>query len=112
MRRFLLLMSIALVFLSAGLAEKKPRAKSKPAPVEHNSTFTGCIDQKGENYVLTGDVELRTIAVLHGDGFDDDNFAREMGHKVKIEGTLTGDADPKTIRVKRVTKISDSCSPD
>lgn len=94
-----------------GSAQKK-KTKGNPARAAKTASFTGCIDQKAENYVLTGDRELRTIAVLHGDGFDDDNFARDMGHKVTIEGTLAGDADPKTIRVKKVTKISDSCAPD
>jgi hypothetical protein len=92
---------------STGIAADK-----KTKRTEKTSSFTGCIDQKGENYVLTGDTQLRTIAILHGEGFDDDNFAREMGHKVVVQGTLAGDAEPKTIRVKKVTKISDTCAPE
>lgn len=104
---------LLLLVASAGYAaDKKPQKGRKPAPAQRTATYTGCIDQKGENYVLTGDRELRTVAILHGDGFDDDNFAREVGHKVTIEGTLAGDADPKTIRVKKVTKIADFCAPE
>lgn len=96
----------------ASAADKKPSKPAKRAPAASTTMFTGCIDQRGDNYVLTGDKELHTVAILHGDGFEDDNFAREMGHKVTVEGTLAGDADPKTIRVKKVTKISDTCAPD
>jgi len=113
MTRLLVLIAAATVTFSSvgGAADKKPAKPSKGAAVKTTS-FTGCIDQRGENYVLTGDKELRTVAILHGEGFKDDNFARDMGHKVTIEGTLTGDADPKTIRVTKVTKISDSCAPE
>src|SRR4051812_8048254 len=96
MIRFLasaMLPAIMCMGIAAG-ADKKP---GKRAPAAKTTTFTGCIDQRGANYVLTGDKELHTVAVLHGDGFEDDNFAREMGHKVTIEGALAGDADPKTI---------------
>lgn len=114
MKGFFALLTTVVMLLSSdsAAAQKKSKApkESKPARGEKISTFTGCIDQKGEDYVLTGDRELHTIAILHGDGFKDDNFAREVGHKVSIEGTLAGDADPKTIRVKKVTKISDFCA--
>jgi hypothetical protein len=111
MQRLMLVLATVLM-IGSGSTVSGQKKKAKPARVEKTSSFTGCIDQKGESYVLTGDRELHTIAILHGDGFDDDNFAREMGHKVTLEGTLEGDADPKTIRVKKVTKISDSCAPD
>jgi hypothetical protein len=105
--------ALVLACATAGAQTKaKAPGKTKPPRAEKTHSFTGCIDQKGENYVLTGDRELHTIAILHGDGFNDDNFARDMGHKVIVEGSLAGDADPKTIRVKKVTKVSDSCAPE
>jgi hypothetical protein len=112
MTRLLVLISAVMLMSTsvAPAADKKPAKRGKGAPAVKSTSFTGCIDQRGENYVLTGDKELRTVAVLHGEGFNDDNFAREMGHKVTVEGTLAGDADPKTIRVTKVTKISDTCA--
>ena len=91
--------------LLAGPAEKKAR---KPA----ETTLTGCMDQRGDIFVLRGDVQLKTITVLHGVGFSDDNFARHMGHKVTVNGTLANEGDQKVMKVRKITTVSDVCSPD
>lgn len=90
-------------------AHKKTKPKSD-AP--NLVTFTGCVDQRGENYVLANDRNLKTEAILHGDGFSDDNFARHLGHQVSIRGTLTTDADPKVISVKKIDDVADACAPE
>ncbi len=119
MRQVVLAIS-AILFLGAAAGADtpdQPAKSSKPAkPAKKTAanrvTWTGCLDQRGENYVLAGDKELQTEAVLHGDGFSDDNFARHLGHKVTISGTLARDGNPVTIRVTKVTDIADECSPE
>jgi hypothetical protein len=87
-----------------------PAEKKAPKPAE--TTMTGCVDQRGDNFVLTGDERLDAVAVLHGDGFSDDSFARHMGHKVTVQGTLSRERDQQVMRVRKITHVSDSCSPE
>jgi len=72
--------------------------------------MTGCIDQRGENYVLTGDDELKKKAVLRGRTFSDDNFARYLGHKVKVQGSAVTEGEDAVINVDRIDDISGSCT--
>ncbi len=111
MSKTLIGVSLVLLLAVSGAFGQEKKAPKQTRRASTN-TFTGCIDQRGDNFVLTEDKEMRTIAVLHGEGFSDDNFAREMGHKVTVEGSLTNDSDPKVIRVTKVTRIADSCSPE
>ena len=82
------------------------------AQAPKKDTLTGCIDQRGNDFVLAGDKELHQIAVLHYVGISDDNFAREVGHKVTVEGTLSKDGDTPVMRVTKLKTISESCSPE
>jgi hypothetical protein len=99
---------ICLAGMLVASAQEKPKGATRPA----GSVMTGCIDQRGEQYVLTGDKELNAVAILHGDGFSDDNFARYMGHKVSVEGTSSREGETVTVRVRKITDIADSCSPE
>lgn len=74
-------------------------------------TYTGCVDERDGAFVLTGDRELVTKAVLRGDGFTDDAFARHVGHKVKVEAVLSKEGDKQVLRVKKITTVSESCEP-
>lgn len=102
------------VVLLAMLAGTTGSAEPKKTPKENanQKTFVGCVDQQGDNYVLTGDKMLRVKAVLQGDGFPNDAFAKHVGHKVQVKGTLGSDADPKTILVKTVTTVANECVPE
>jgi hypothetical protein len=105
-------MRTVLMLCFAGLLLASPDEKHKAAAKPARTSLTGCVDQRGETYVLTGDKELNEVAVLHGDGFSDDNFARHMGHKVTVEGTISREGDEPSIKVRKITDISDSCSPE
>jgi hypothetical protein len=89
--------------------QRNARPRPKPRPV--TQAAVGCLDQRGETYVLTGDRELRRIVTLHGDGFSDDNFARYLGHKVKVQGRL---AEPgsSVFNVRDIVTISETCKPE
>lgn len=106
-------MRAGLVFCLAGLLMAPPAdPATKPKPKAASSTtMTGCVDQRNNTFVLTGDKELKTHAVLHGDGFSDDNFARHLGHTVTVEGTLASQGGTKVMKVRKVTPVSDFCSP-
>jgi hypothetical protein len=40
------------------------------------------------------------------------NFARHMGHKVTVQGLLSGAGDQRVMKVRKITHVSDSCSPE
>ena len=81
--------------------------KKSPAPSQRAQTeLTGCIDERGEDYVLTSPSDMRVLARLKGQGFSDDNFARYIGRKVKVQGRSTGGV----FEVVKITKLADSCS--
>lgn len=82
------------------------------AQAPKKDTLTGCVDQRGNDFVLAGDKELHEIAVLHYVGMSDDNFAREVGHKVTVEGTLSKEGGTPVMRVTKLKTISETCSPE
>jgi len=100
-------MRFGLIFCFAGLLFAADSAK-KPAVTK----MSGCIDQRDGIYVLTGDKELNAVAVLHGEGFSDDNFARYVGHKVTVEGTVAKEGDSSTVKVRKITDVADTCEPN
>jgi hypothetical protein len=103
-------MRVGLIVCLAGCLLAAPAEKKAQKPAE--TTMTGCVDQRGDNFVLTGDEQLKAIAVLHGDGFPDENFARHMGHKVTVQGTLSSEGEQQVMKVLKITHVSDSCSPE
>jgi hypothetical protein len=105
MRTLLIFCFAALLFAAA---DEKPKKAGKPAV----TTLTGCVDQRGDRYVLTGDKELNAVAELHGDGFPDDNFARYVGHKVTVEGALAREGEMPVIKVRKITDVANECSPE
>lgn len=96
---------IALMLVAA--PEQKPAKRSKPAKPPQ-TTLTGCVDERGEAYVLTGDRELRRVATLEGAGFSNDNFARYVGHKVTVHGKMAGE----TFRVSKIDDLGAGCAPE
>jgi hypothetical protein len=87
-------------------------ADTKPK-VGKQTTLTGCIDQDGDKFVLTGDRELRKVATLQAPaGVRDDNmFGRHVGHKVTITGVVSDAGESPTVAVKAVKMISETCEP-
>jgi hypothetical protein len=103
---------LALAALALLLPDAPARKKPAPRPSSAVRTLTGCLDQRGESYVLTGDRELRRIVTLEGDGFSNDNFARYLGHKVKLQGRLASREDNAAFRVREIATVSETCKPD
>jgi hypothetical protein len=116
-------MTIKLVFtlclLSAsvfgiGLPNSAPavqETKQQPKKESKSDSMTGCIDEQAGRYVLTNDRDLALIAILEADGFPTEAFAKHMGHKVTVQGTvIPGDPKP-TFKVRNVVAVSDTCAP-
>ena len=87
------------------LAFADPRSASKTKPIKETS-LTGCLDQRQETYVLTSGADMSTLTTLKGKSFSDDNFARYVGQKVKVSGSV----EANTMQVRRIDKVADTCS--
>jgi len=107
--------TLAVIFLAIGSSnpplaaqqEQQPKKESKSA----SGSMTGCVDEQDGRYVLTNDSDLALIAILEADGFPTEAFAKHMGHKVTVRGTVIPGGTQPTFRVRSVTAVSDTCSP-
>jgi hypothetical protein len=63
------------------------------------------IDQKGNDFVLSGDQGMQTAAVLRARGFTDDNFARFVGNRVQVRGELTTEGDRRILTVRSLDDL-------
>ena len=93
---------VAAVALTAA-PDKKP---AKPAKSSPQASMTGCLDQRGESYVLGDEKDMSKKTTLKAKGFSDDNFARYVGHKVLVRGTSSGDV----FEVVKIEDVAESCS--
>ena len=85
-------------------------AQAKAAKTEK---LTGCLDEEaGPQYVLRGDQELRLLAVLKPQGFPVQNFARYLGHKVTVTGSLSSENGTPLMAVRSIKNIADICRPE
>lgn len=98
------IVSLAMV-LSAAAAETKLPKKAEPAKSE---SLTGCVDQRGETYVLAGS-SMKEEAKLSGKAFSDENFARYVGHTVTVKGNVDRSVTPPVVNVVRIDEVSATC---
>jgi outer membrane biosynthesis protein TonB len=94
----------------AGAAENQPPQQKKSAAKAGAGTLTGCVDQQEGRYVLVDDRDLKPIASLEADGFPTEGFAKYMGNKVTVRGTVRADGSAKVVKVKGVEKLSETCT--
>ena len=102
MRRILAVLTLVTA-LTVMAADKKDTRSRKDPPA--SSTVTGCVDQRGTTYVLTVPGAMEKVAALRGRAFTDDNFARFVGHKVKV----TGESKEGVLHVDKIEKIAETC---
>ena len=98
-----LMLAVSVAAAPSQTGEARPAAKA---------SLTGCVDERDGQYVLTNDSNLQPTARLQpAAGSPEDNFARNMGHKVTVRGVLAK-ADPLPIMtVESVETVSDTCAP-
>ena len=97
-----------IMVLVAGGAIASPPLAQNPA----KATLIGCVDERDGVYVLTNDTNLQPTARLKpAAGSPEDNFARHVGHKVKLRGVLSKEDPLPIITVESVAVVSETCSP-
>ena len=112
-----LLMSavLALVAPTVALSAAQSPQSEKKAPAgrktSSGASLTGCVDEKDGHYVLVDDQGLSLMADLEADGFPTEGFAKHMGHKVTVRGTLNSGSTPQRFKVRSVQTVSETCAP-
>lgn len=120
MTRLIVAGLVALLAAAAPAEKKEPAATAqknrmfaeKGKPKAKVMKLTGCVDQQGEDFVLTELTELKRLVTLRGAGYTDLAFARHVGHKVTVEGTLDKEGDKEVVRARNVKTISEFCVPE
>jgi hypothetical protein len=103
--RAILMLIVCAVMLWAGPETKRgkhPTSRSEAAQQE----ITGCLDQRGESYVLKSEKDMKEVTALKGKAFSDDNFARYVGHTV----TVYGSKDRDLFQVMKIVNVADTCA--
>jgi hypothetical protein len=99
---------LLMLAVSAAPAAQQP-GQAKPAA---KASLTGCVDERDGRYVLTNDTNLQPTARLQpAAGSPEDNFARYMGQKVTVRGTLSKEEPLPTLTVESVKFVSQTCAP-
>ena len=95
---------LPMLVLAAGsvLQAQKP-------PQTRTSTLVGCLDQDADKFVIREEREMKKVATLEPVGFDITQFARFMGHRVKVEGRMR--PNEAVFEVRRIESIADNCEP-
>jgi hypothetical protein len=106
----------AAIFLALGssnAAPAQPQEKQQPKNDSKSAadSMTGCVDEQSGRYVLTNDRDLALIAILEADGFPTEAFAKHLGHKVTVRGTVIPGGTQPTFKVRTVVAVSDTCAP-
>jgi hypothetical protein len=106
--RSILLIALASLLPAVGQEDRdKPESRQRRAPTAE-TTITGCVDQKGDLFVLIGP-HMQNETVLKGRAFSDDNFARFVGHKATVRGELKEEGQRKVLHAVRIEKAADTC---
>src|ERR1035441_4908482 len=101
---------LGLLMLTVCVATAAPQpGKARPAGP---GSLTGCVDERDGEYVLTNDTNLQPTAHLKpAAGSPEDNFARHVGHKVKLRGVLSKAEPLPIMTVESVETVSETCAP-
>lgn len=100
--RTLIIVAIASALSLAQQPQRKQDSGQK-------AQMTGCVDQRGEVYVLRSTESMKAETVLRGKTFSNDNFARFVGKTAKVSGELATEGESKVLHVVEIEKVSDSC---
>jgi len=93
-------------------AGKEQEQKQKQSKAKDSSaSLTGCIDEQNGHYVMISDRTLDPIADLQAEGFDTEDFAKHLGHKVTVRGTSNPGESRPLFKVRSIEAVSDTCAP-
>jgi hypothetical protein len=83
-----------------------PEQKAKP----NGGSMTGCVDeQEGGRYILVDERTLTPVANLEAEGFDNESFAKHLGQKVTVRGTINSTGARPVVKVRSIETISSGC---
>ena len=108
---FMVMFAFTGIGLVAAAAGEDPASQQKQSAAKAGAgSMTGCVDQQEGRYVLVDDRDLKPVANLEADGFPTEGFAKYMGNKVTVRGTIKPDGAGKMVKVRTIEKISDTCT--
>jgi hypothetical protein len=90
--------------------QPKAESKDKADPKDQTSALMGCVDEQDGKWVLVNDQTMAIIANLAADGFPTEAFAKYMGHKVNVRGTVIPGGSSSTFKVREIKSISETCA--
>jgi hypothetical protein len=88
--------------------QKENRQVPSKAKAEAGS-MTGCVDQQDGKYVLVDDRSLSPVADLEADGFPTEGFAKHVGNKVTVRGTVNSNGPRPLVKVRSIQRVSEGC---
>jgi hypothetical protein len=92
--------------------DQKQDQKQQPSKAKDGSaSLTGCIDEQDGHYIMISDRTLDPIADLKAEGFETEDFAKHVGHKVTVRGTSNPGEGRPLFRVRSIETVSDTCAP-
>jgi hypothetical protein len=90
--------------------QPKTESKDKADPKDQTAALMGCVDEQDGKWVLVNDQTMAIIAILAADGFPLEAFAKYMGHKVDVRGTVIPGGSSSTFKVREIKTISETCA--
>jgi len=97
--------------LVAAADEQQQGSKKDSKTKGDSASMTGCIDEDNGHYVLISDRTRATIANLEAEGFPVEGFAKHVGHRVTVRGTVNPAGDVPLFRVRSIETINETCEP-
>jgi len=91
--------------------QQQQRNRKSPEPKKTDGgSLTGCVDeQEGGRYVLIDERNLTPIANLEAEGFPNEGFAKHLGQKVTVRGTINSSGPKPVFKVRSIETISGAC---
>jgi len=90
--------------------QERNRQVQQPKTKADGGSLTGCVDeQEGGRYVLIDEKSLVPIANLEAEGFPNEGFAKHLGEKVTVRGTINSSGARPVVKVRSIEKLSNSC---
>ena len=103
---------IILVALWMSFAFAAPQeSPARKQPAVRQTAMTGCIDEQEGRYLLISDQTRDLIAKLEAEGFPTEGFAKHLGHKVTVRGSVASEGSNPVFKVRTIETVSESCGP-
>jgi hypothetical protein len=89
---------------------QQPKTDPQAKPEPKLASLTGCMDEQEGQWVLVNDQTMAIIANLAADGFPTEAFAKHMGHKITVRGTVSSGGTRPIFKVRTIETVSETCA--